>query len=140
MVFLTIKEMAKIAQDVIIVTSRCVCMYVCVYVCMYVCVCVCVCERVCMCMYVCVRACVRVCVSVCVCVCVCVCIVDIYVAEGRGDCNSDCSGVPGMGVVRSAPLLCSLTRCSLTKDMTGKEDAYKAGAIRALCKITDVRC
>lgn len=28
---------------------------------------------------------------------------------------------------------------SLTKDMTGKEDAYRAGAIRALCRITDVR-
>jgi hypothetical protein len=27
---------------------------------------------------------------------------------------------------------------SLTKDMTGKEDAYRAGAIRALCRITDV--
>lgn len=26
---------------------------------------------------------------------------------------------------------------SLTKDMTGKEDAYRAGAIRALCRITD---
>jgi coatomer protein complex subunit gamma len=27
---------------------------------------------------------------------------------------------------------------SLTKDMTGKEEAFRAGAIRALCKITDV--
>jgi hypothetical protein len=27
---------------------------------------------------------------------------------------------------------------SLTKDMTGKEDLYKAAAIRALCCITDV--
>lgn len=27
---------------------------------------------------------------------------------------------------------------SLTKDMTGKEDQYRAAAIRALCKITDV--
>ena len=26
---------------------------------------------------------------------------------------------------------------SLTKDMTGKEDAYRASAIRALCAITD---
>ena len=26
---------------------------------------------------------------------------------------------------------------SLTKDMTGKEDAYRASAIRALCTITD---
>lgn len=26
---------------------------------------------------------------------------------------------------------------SLTKDMTGKEDGYRAAAIRALCKITD---
>lgn len=26
---------------------------------------------------------------------------------------------------------------SLTKDMTGKEDAYRAPAIRALCLITD---
>lgn len=28
---------------------------------------------------------------------------------------------------------------SLTKDMTGKEDTYRAAAIRALCSITDVR-
>ena len=28
---------------------------------------------------------------------------------------------------------------SLTKDMTGKEDLYRAAAIRALCCITDVR-
>lgn len=28
---------------------------------------------------------------------------------------------------------------SLTKDMTGKEDAYRAAAIRTLVKITDVR-
>lgn len=27
---------------------------------------------------------------------------------------------------------------SLTKDMTGKEDTYRAAAIRALCSITDV--
>ena len=27
---------------------------------------------------------------------------------------------------------------SLTKDMTGKEDMYRASAIRTLCKITDV--
>lgn len=27
---------------------------------------------------------------------------------------------------------------SLTKDMTGKEDLYRAAAIRALCSITDV--
>lgn len=27
---------------------------------------------------------------------------------------------------------------SLTKDMTGKEDIYRAAAIRALCSITDV--
>lgn len=27
---------------------------------------------------------------------------------------------------------------SLTKDMTGKEDLYRAAAIRTLCKITDV--
>jgi len=27
---------------------------------------------------------------------------------------------------------------SLTKDMTGREDIYRAAAIRALCKITDV--
>ena len=27
---------------------------------------------------------------------------------------------------------------SLTKDMTGKEDVYRASAIRALCAITDV--
>lgn len=27
---------------------------------------------------------------------------------------------------------------SLTKDMTGKEDLYRAAAIRSLCKITDV--
>lgn len=27
---------------------------------------------------------------------------------------------------------------SLTKDMTGKEDVYRAAAVRALCKITDV--
>ena len=27
---------------------------------------------------------------------------------------------------------------SLTKDMTGKEDLYRAAAIRALCTITDV--
>ena len=27
---------------------------------------------------------------------------------------------------------------SLTKDMTGKEDGYRATAIRALCKITDM--
>ena len=26
---------------------------------------------------------------------------------------------------------------SLTKDMTGKEDSYRAAAIRALCTITD---
>lgn len=26
---------------------------------------------------------------------------------------------------------------SLTKDMTGREDMYRAAAIRALCKITD---
>jgi hypothetical protein len=28
---------------------------------------------------------------------------------------------------------------SLTKDMTGKEDVYRGPAIRALCRITDVR-
>ena len=28
--------------------------------------------------------------------------------------------------------------CSLTKDMTGKEDQYRGSAIRALCVITDV--
>jgi coatomer subunit gamma len=28
---------------------------------------------------------------------------------------------------------------SLTKDMTGREDMYRAAAIRALCSITDVR-
>ena len=28
---------------------------------------------------------------------------------------------------------------SLTKDMTGKEDLYRGPAIRALCRITDVR-
>lgn len=28
---------------------------------------------------------------------------------------------------------------SLTKDMTGKEDTYRAAAIRALCCVTDVR-
>lgn len=28
--------------------------------------------------------------------------------------------------------------CSLTKDMTGKEDVYRGPAIRALCRITDV--
>lgn len=28
---------------------------------------------------------------------------------------------------------------SLTKDMTGQEDLYRAAAIRALCSITDVR-
>ena len=28
---------------------------------------------------------------------------------------------------------------SLTKDMTGKEDSHRGPAIRALCKITDVR-
>lgn len=28
---------------------------------------------------------------------------------------------------------------SLTRDMTGKEDLYRGPAIRALCKITDVR-
>ena len=28
---------------------------------------------------------------------------------------------------------------SLTKDMTGREDQYRAPAIRALCRITDVR-
>ena len=28
---------------------------------------------------------------------------------------------------------------SLTKDMTGREDMYRAPAIRALCRITDVR-
>jgi coatomer subunit gamma len=28
---------------------------------------------------------------------------------------------------------------SLTKDMTGKEDSHRGVAIRALCKITDVR-
>lgn len=27
---------------------------------------------------------------------------------------------------------------SLTKDMTGREDLYRAAAIRALCSITDV--
>lgn len=27
---------------------------------------------------------------------------------------------------------------SLTKDMTGREDVYRAAAIRALCSITDV--
>ena len=27
---------------------------------------------------------------------------------------------------------------SLTKDMTGKDDLYRGGAIRALCTITDV--
>lgn len=28
--------------------------------------------------------------------------------------------------------------CSLTKDMTGKEEEYRASAIRALCTILDV--
>ena len=28
---------------------------------------------------------------------------------------------------------------SLTRDMTGKEDSHRGPAIRALCKITDVR-
>jgi len=28
--------------------------------------------------------------------------------------------------------------CSLTKDMTGKEDSYRGPAVRALCQITDV--
>jgi coatomer protein complex subunit gamma len=28
---------------------------------------------------------------------------------------------------------------SLTRDMTGKEDSFRGPAIRALCKITDVR-
>ena len=28
---------------------------------------------------------------------------------------------------------------SLTKDMTGKEDSFRASAIRALCKITDTQ-
>ena len=28
---------------------------------------------------------------------------------------------------------------SLTKDMTGKEDQFRASAIKALCTITDVR-
>lgn len=31
-----------------------------------------------------------------------------------------------------------LVLCSLTKDMTGKEDVYRGPAIRALCRITDV--
>lgn len=32
----------------------------------------------------------------------------------------------------------SVLVCSLTKDMTGKEDVYRGPAIRALCRITDV--
>lgn len=31
-----------------------------------------------------------------------------------------------------------LLPCSLTKDMTGKEDNYRGPAVRALCQITDV--
>lgn len=32
----------------------------------------------------------------------------------------------------------SFPPCSLTKDMTGKEEEYRASAIRALCTILDV--
>ena len=32
-----------------------------------------------------------------------------------------------------------IVTASLTRDMTGKEDSHRGPAIRALCKITDVR-
>lgn len=35
-------------------------------------------------------------------------------------------------------VMCCVAFCSLTKDMTGKEDVYRGPAIRALCRITDV--
>ena len=38
----------------------------------------------------------------------------------------------------SIPSLIPLLYPSLTKDMTGKEDGYRATAIRSLCKITDL--